>query len=195
MREEWINFKEGQWMSEVNVRDFIQANYTDYKNDESFLVSITDKTKKVWDRCSELLSEELKKHVLDIDVDNMSGINNYEAGYIDKDNEVIVGLQTDKPLKRIVNPYGGIRMVYSELEAYGYKLNPDVEKHFSKYRKTHNEGVFDAYTEDIKKCRHVGLLTGLPDAYGRGRIIGDYRRVALYGIDFLMQEKKKDFNN
>ena len=195
MREEWINFKEGQWMSEVNVRDFIQANYTDYKNDESFLVSITDKTKKVWDRCSELLTEELKKHVLDIDVDNMSGINNYEAGYIDKDNEVIVGLQTDKPLKRIVNPYGGIRMVYSELEAYGYKLNPDVEKHFSKYRKTHNEGVFDAYTEDIKKCRHVGLLTGLPDAYGRGRIIGDYRRVALYGIDFLMQEKKKDFNN
>ena len=195
MKEEWKNFKEGNWMNEVNVRDFIQNNYTSYDNDESFLVSTTDKTKKVWNKCSELLDEELKKHVLDIDVDNMSGINNYEAGYIDKDNEVIVGLQTDKPLKRIVNPYGGIRMVYSELEAYGYKLNPEVEKHFSKYRKTHNEEVFDAYTEDIKKCRHVGLLTGLPDAYGRGRIIGDYRRVALYGIDFLMQEKKKDFNN
>ena len=195
MKEEWINFKEGKWMNEVNVRDFIQNNYTSYESDETFLVSTTDKTKNVWNKCSELLDEELKKHVLDIDVDNMSGINNYEAGYIDKENEVIVGLQTDKPLKRIVNPYGGIRMVYSELEAYGYKLNSEVEKHFSKFRKTHNEGVFDAYTEDIKKCRHVGLLTGLPDAYGRGRIIGDYRRIALYGIDFLMEEKKKDFNN
>mgnify|MGYP000826224036 FL=1 len=123
----------------------------------------------------------------------MSGINAYEAGYIDKDNEVIVGLQTDAPLKRIVNPYGGIRMVYQELEAYGYQLNPTVDKYFNEFRKTHNQGVFDAYTDEIKKARHVGLLTGLPDAYGRGRIIGDYRRVALYGIDFLMAEKKKDF--
>ena len=142
-----------------------------------------------------MLKEELKKHVLDIDVDHVSGINNYEAGYIDKDNEVIVGLQTDAPLKRIVNPYGGIRMVYQELEAYGYKLNPEIDKYFNAYRKTHNQGVFDAYTTEIKKARHVGLLTGLPDAYGRGRIIGDYRRVALYGIDFLMAKKKEDFES
>lgn len=133
--------------------------------------------------------------MLDIDVDHVSGIDNYEAGYIDKDNEVIVGLQTDAPLKRIVNPYGGIRMVYQELEAYGYKLNPEIDKYFNAYRKTHNQGVFDAYTTEIKKARHVGLLTGLPDAYGRGRIIGDYRRVALYGIDFLMAKKKEDFEN
>ena len=128
-------------------------------------------------------------------MDHVSGINNYEAGYIDKDNEVIVGLQTDAPLKRIVNPYGGIRMVYQELEAYGYKLNPEIDKYFNAYRKTHNQGVFDAYTSEIRKARHVGLLTGLPDAYGRGRIIGDYRRVALYGIDFLMAKKKEDFES
>lgn len=193
--EEWKNFKDGNWMNEVNVRDFIQKNYTSYQDDESFLANKTDKTSKVWNKCSELLHEELKKHVLDIDVDHMSGIDNYEAGYIDKENEVIVGLQTDSPLKRIVNPYGGIRMVYQELDAYGYQLNPDVDKYFNMFRKTHNQGVFDAYTDEIKKCRHVGLLTGLPDAYGRGRIIGDYRRVALYGIDYLMKEKKKDWEN
>ena len=194
MKEEWRNFKEGSWMKEVNVRDFIQANYHVYEEDESFLADKSEKTDKIWSRCETLLKEELKKHVLDIDTDHMSGIDAYEAGYIDKDNEVIVGLQTDAPLKRIVNPYGGIRMVYSELEAYGYKLNPEVDKYFNEFRKTHNQGVFDAYTEEIRKCRHVGLLTGLPDAYGRGRIIGDYRRVALYGIDFLMQEKKKDWD-
>ena len=127
--------------------------------------------------------------------DHMSGIDAFEAGYIDKENETIVGLQTDAPLKRIVNPYGGIRMVYQELDAYGYKLNPEVDKYFNEFRKTHNQGVFDAYTSDIRKARHVGLLTGLPDAYGRGRIIGDYRRIALYGIDFLMSEKKKDWDN
>ena len=193
--EEWKNFKEGNWMNEVNVRDFIQKNYISYQDDESFLANKTDRTSKVWNKCSDLLQEELKKHVLDIDVDHMSGIDNYEAGYIDKDNEVIFGLQTDSPLKRIVNPYGGIRMVYQELDAYGYKLNPDVDKYFNMFRKTHNQGVFDAYTDEIRKCRHVGLLTGLPDAYGRGRIIGDYRRVALYGIDYLMQEKKKDWEN
>ena len=124
----------------------------------------------------------------------MSGINSFEPGYIDKDNEIIVGLQTDKPLKRMVNPYGGIRMVYQELEAYGYKLNKDVDKYFNEYRKSHNQGVFDAYTEDIRIARHVGLLTGLPDAYGRGRIIGDYRRIALYGIDYLMEQKKHDWD-
>ena len=193
MKEEWRGFKEGKWTSEINVRDFIQLNYKPYQEDEHFLVGTTPKTKAVWDKCSDLLKEELKKHVLDIDTDHMSGINAYEAGYIDKDNEVIVGLQTDAPLKRIVNPYGGIRMVYQELEAYGYQLNPTVDKYFNEFRKTHNQGVFDAYTDEIKKARHVGLLTGLPDAYGRGRIIGDYRRVALYGIDFLMAEKKKDF--
>ena len=125
----------------------------------------------------------------------MSGINSFDAGYIDKDNEVIVGLQTDAPLKRIVNPYGGIRMVYQELDAYGYKLNKDVDKYFNEFRKTHNQGVFDAYSNDIRKARHVGLLTGLPDAYGRGRIIGDYRRVALYGLDYLMECKKNEWDN
>lgn len=193
--EAWKNFKKGTWNEEINVEEFIQLNYSEYDGDESFLVGPTDKTKKVWSKCEDLLKEELKKHVLDIDVDHVSGINNYEAGYIDKDNEVIVGLQTDAPLKRIVNPYGGIRMVYQELDAYGYKLNSEIDKYFNAFRKTHNQGVFDAYTTEIKKARHVGLLTGLPDAYGRGRIIGDYRRVALYGIDFLMAKKKEDFEN
>lgn len=194
MREEWKDFKEGTWCKEINVSNFIKENYQDYDGDENFLEKTTEKTKKVWSKCSDLLKEELKKHVLDIDIDHMSGINAYDAGYIDKDNEVIVGLQTDAPLKRIVNPYGGIRMVYQELDAYGYKLNPTVDKYFNEFRKTHNQGVFDAYTEDIRVARHVGLLTGLPDAYGRGRIIGDYRRIALYGIDYLMEEKKKDWD-
>lgn len=193
--EEWKNFIEGIWTSEVNVQDFIQKNYRPYSGDESFLCGVSTKTEKVWKRCEELLKEELKKHVLDIDCTHMSGIDAYDAGYIDKDNEVIVGLQTDAPLKRIVNPYGGIRMVYQELDAYGYKLNETVDKYFNEFRKTHNQGVFDAYSEEVRKCRHVGLLTGLPDAYGRGRIIGDYRRVALYGIDFLMKEKKSDWDN
>ena len=193
--EEWKNFKEGSWQDDINVEEFIELNYSEYAGTEEFLAGPTDKTKKVWSKCEDLLKEELKSHVLDIDVDHVSGINNYEAGYIDKDNEVIVGLQTDAPLKRIVNPYGGIRMVYQELEAYGYKLNPEIDKYFNAYRKTHNQGVFDAYTSEIRKARHVGLLTGLPDAYGRGRIIGDYRRVALYGIDFLMAKKKEDFES
>ena len=193
--EEWKNFKEGSWQDSINVEEFIELNYSEYAGTEEFLAGPTGKTKKVWSKCEDLLKEELKCHVLDIDVDHVSGINNYEAGYIDKDNEVIVGLQTDAPLKRIVNPYGGIRMVYQELEAYGYKLNPEIDKYFNAFRKTHNQGVFDAYTSEIRKARHVGLLTGLPDAYGRGRIIGDYRRVALYGIDFLMAKKKEDFES
>ena len=191
--KQWEDFKEGIWKKEVNVSDFIQKNYESYDLDESFLKGKTSKTDKVWKTCEELLKEELKKHVLDIDTTNMSGIDNFMPGYIDKENEVIVGLQTDKPLKRIVNPYGGIRMVYSELESYHYKLDENVDKYFNLFRKTHNQGVFDCYTDEIKKARHAGLLTGLPDSYGRGRIIGDYRRVALYGIDFLMAEKKKDF--
>ena len=194
MKEEWKNFKEGVWTKEVNVSDFILKNYTKYDEDESFLTGTTDKTGRVLKKVNTLLQEELKKHVLDIDVDHMSGINAFKPGYISKDDDVIVGLQTDAPLKRIVNPYGGIRMVYQELDAYGYKLNPTVDKYFNEFRKTHNQGVFDAYPESVRKARHVGLLTGLPDAYGRGRIIGDYRRVALYGIDFLMAEKKKDWD-
>ena len=195
MREEWKGFKEGAWTKEINVSDFIKTNYKGYNGDESFLEGTTEKTNRVWGKCSDLLKEELKKHVLDIDVDHMSGINAFKPGYISKDDDVIVGLQTDAPLKRIVNPYGGIRMVYQELDAYGYKLNPEVDKYFNEYRKTHNQGVFDAYTPEIRKARHVGLLTGLPDAYGRGRIIGDYRRVALYGIDYLMEQKKDEWDN
>ena len=191
--EAWKNFKEGKWMNEINVSDFIKSNYKKYDGDESFLEGTTKKTDSVWGKCSELLKEELKKHVLDIDVDHMSGINAFEPGYINDEDDVIVGLQTDAPLKRMVTPYGGIRMVYEELDAYGYKLNPTVDKYFNEFRKSHNQGVFDAYTDDIRRARHNGLLTGLPDAYGRGRIIGDYRRVALYGIDFLMAEKKKDW--
>ena len=194
MKEQWKGFRGGNWCNRIDVKDFIQNNYHAYDGDKTFLAGKTNKTDKVWSKCSDLLKEELKKHVLDIDVDHMSGIDRFEAGYIDKDNEVIVGLQTDAPLKRMVNPYGGIRMVYQELDAYGYKLNKDVDKYFNEYRKTHNQGVFDAYTEDIRKARHVGLLTGLPDAYGRGRIIGDYRRVALYGIDYLMEQKKHEWD-
>ena len=195
MKNEWRNFKEGNWCNKIDVKDFIQSNYTPYDKDESFLTGKTEKTTRVWNKCEELLKEELKKKVLDIDVDNMSGINSFNPGYIDKENEVIFGLQTDKPLKRMVNPYGGIRMVYQELDSYGYKLNPEVDKYFNEFRKTHNQGVFDAYTNEIRKARHVGLLTGLPDAYGRGRIIGDYRRIALYGIDYLMEQKKYEWDN
>ena len=194
MKNVWKGFKGGSWINKIDVIDFIKNNYTSYNDDESFLEKTSDKTKKVWNKCNKLLNIELEKHVLDIDVDHMSGIDNFDAGYIDKDNEVIFGLQTDAPLKRMINPYGGIRMVYSELDAYRYKLNPLVDKYFNEFRKTHNQGVFDVYTDDIKLARHVGLLTGLPDAYGRGRIIGDYRRIALYGIDYLMEQKKKDFS-
>lgn len=195
MRNEWNGFVKGDWCNKIDVRDFIQKNYTPYDGDESFLTGASERTNLVWNRCTDLLKEELKKGVLDIDVDRVSGINSYDAGYIDKDNEVIVGLQTDEVLKRIVNPYGGIRMVYNSLEAYGYKLNPLIDKYFNEFRKTHNQGVFDVYTTEMRKARKVGLLTGLPDAYGRGRIIGDYRRIALYGIDYLKEEKEKDHEN
>ncbi len=194
MKIEWKNFKEGSWINTIDVNSFILNNYTEYKGDDSFLADISPKTEIIWNRCLTLLEEELKKGVLDIETNQVSGINNFNVGYIDKDNEVIVGLQTDAPLKRIVNPYGGMRMVKSSLDAYGYELNKDIENYFSKYRKTHNEGVFDAYTSDIKKARNVGLITGLPDAYGRGRIIGDYRRVALYGIDYLYECKVRDLD-
>ena len=195
MMEAWRSFKGEEWKKGINVSDFIKSNYTKYDGDEAFLKGTTKKTDSVWGKCSELLKEELKKHVLDIDTLHMSAINAFEPGYINEDDDVIVGLQTDAPLKRMVNPYGGIRMVYQELDAYGYKLDPTVDKYFNEFRKTHNQGVFDVYTDEIRRARHNGLLTGLPDAYGRGRIIGDYRRVALYGIDYLMKEKKKDWDN
>ena len=195
MNKEWENFNKGNWCETIDVRDFINKNYTYYEGNESFLKNATTKTQDVWNKCEELLKEELKKGVLSIDTDKTSGITAFNPGYIDKDKEVIVGLQTDEPLKRMINPYGGIRMVYQSLQSYGYTLNENIDKYFNEYRKSHNQGVFDAYTTDIKKLRHCGLITGLPDAYGRGRIIGDYRRIALYGIDFLMQEKKKDFEN
>ena len=195
MKDEWNYFNKGIWNEEINVSEFIKSNYKGYNGNDKFLEGTTQKTNKVWSKCEELLKEELEKKVLDIDIDNMSGINSFDSGYIDKANEVIVGLQTDAPLKRIVNPYGGIRMVYQELDAYGYKLNKDVDKYFNLFRKTHNQGVFDAYTDEIKKARHNGLLTGLPDAYGRGRIIGDYRRIALYGIDYLILKKQEDLKN
>ena len=195
MNKEWENFNKGNWCETIDVRDFINKNYTYYEGNESFLENATNKTQNVWNKCEELLKEELKKGVFSIDTDRTSGITAFNPGYIDKDKEVIVGLQTDEPLKRMINPYGGIRMVYQSLQSYGYTLNENIDKYFNEYRKSHNQGVFDAYTTDIKKLRHCGLITGLPDAYGRGRIIGDYRRIALYGIDFLMQEKKKDFEN
>ncbi len=191
----WDKFKGEKWKNKIDVENFITQNYTEYTGDESFLKGISPKTKLVWDKCQSLILEEIKKGIIDVDTVHMSGIDAFAPGYIDKENEVIVGLQTDAPLKRIVNPYGGIRMVYSELEAYGYKLDETVDKYFNEYRKTHNQGVFDAYTPEIRKARSSHLLTGLPDAYGRGRIIGDYRRIALYGIDFLIEEKKKDLNS
>ena len=193
--EQWKGFAPGVWQDEINVRNFIQKNYTQYTGDDSFLQPPTEKTKKVWGKCEDLLRQEMKNGgVLDVETKIISGIDNFAPGYIDKENEVVVGLQTDAPLKRIVNPYGGMRMAKSSLEQYGYQLDPTIEAHFSEYRKTHNEGVFDAYPKRTRVARHAGLLTGLPDAYGRGRIIGDYRRVALYGLDRLVAEKKKDLD-
>ena len=192
MKKEWEGFQEGEWAHKINIRDFIQLNYTPYEGDCSFLTKATDKTEKVLKEYERLQKKEIEKGVLDIDTQNISGIDNFQAGYIDKENEVIFGLQTDAPLKRMVNPYGGIRMVKSSLEQYGYPIWDDFEKIFTEFRKTHNQGVFDAYTDDIKKVRSVGLITGLPDAYGRGRIIGDYRRVPLYGIDYLISKKEID---
>ena len=187
------SFKGEKWREGIDISDFIDSNYTEYTGDDSFLQGKSEKTGKVWAICEKLLAKERKVHLLDVDLKHISGINNFPAGYIDKKNEVIVGLQSDKPLKRIINPFGGIRMVKNALNAYNKKMDPKAEAIFDQMiRKTHNDGVFDAYTPDIRKARSAGLITGLPDAYGRGRIIGDYRRVALYGIDRLVEEKKKD---
>ena len=190
----WKGFRTGEWRHLVNVRNFIQKNYTPYEGDDGFLAPISEKTGKVWKKAGDLIVEEIKKGIIDVEVNAVSGIDNFAPGYIDRENEVIVGFQTDAPLKRIVNPFGGMRMAATALEQYGYKLNPDIERHFSLYRKTHNEGVFDAYPERTRVARHVSLLTGLPDAYGRGRIVGDYRRVPLYGTEFLIEQKYKDLD-
>lgn len=190
----WKGFKKGAWQKEINVSDFILSNYKEYKGDDSFLCGKSEKTTKIMNKVEKLLALEAKKGLLDVDLKHLSGVNSFAAGYIDKKNEVIVGLQTDKPLKRIVNLYGGVRMAKTALEAYGKHLDTDLENKFNEFRKSHNQGVFDAYTPDIRKARSAGLLTGLPDAYGRGRIVGDYRRVALYGIDRIKEEKLKEFN-
>ena len=190
----WQGFRTGEWRHLVNVRNFIQKNYTLYTGDAGFLAGISTKTAEVWKKAQALIIEEVQKGIIDVETHAVSGIDNFAPGYIDRDNEVIVGLQTDAPLKRIVNPFGGIRNATSALEQYGYRLDPEIERHFRLYRKTHNEGVFDAYPKRTRLARSAGLLTGLPDAYGRGRIVGDYRRVPLYGTDFLIEEKEKDLD-
>ncbi|MDD4344138.1 MAG: formate C-acetyltransferase, partial [Eubacteriales bacterium] len=192
MFKQWDGFKAGNWNNKIDVRDFIQSNYVPYEGNESFLAEPTEKTKRLWEKSEKLLKEELDKEVLDIDTKNISGINNFKAGYLDKDNELILGFQTDAPLKRMMNPFGGLRMVEESLEAYGYKAEDGVLDVFDTIRKTHNKGVFDVYTDEIRNLRSAAILTGLPDAYGRGRIIGDYRRLSLYGADLLIKEKKKD---
>ena len=187
----WQGLKKGLWQKQVNVRDFIQQNYEPYEGDDSFLEGATARTKNVWNRLNELFLEERKKGVLDISL-IPSSITAHDPGYIDRNNEVIVGLQTDAPLKRAIMPNGGFRMVVNALKTYGYEADPAVVETFTKYRKTHNDAVFDAYTNDVRRCRSSHILTGLPDAYGRGRIIGDYRRVALYGVSRLTEHKQEE---
>ena len=186
----WKDFIKGKWMKRIDVREFIQLNYTKYEGDDTFLEGPTEKTSKLWDKVAKLMKEETDKGgVLDADESIVSTITSHEAGYVDKDLEIIVGLQTDKPLKRAMMPNGGVRTAATALEEYGYKMDENIKEIFTKYRKTHNQGVFDAYTPEIRSCRRNGIITGLPDAYGRGRIIGDYRRVALYGVDRLIEDK------
>jgi formate C-acetyltransferase len=188
----WKNFNGERWKTEINVRDFIQANYTPYEGGDEFLTPATERTKSLMEKLNHLLELERKSGgVLDVDTRTVSSLKSYRPGYLDREQEIIVGLQTDKPLRRGVNPFGGLRMTREACKAYGYELSEEVEKEFQ-YRTTHNDGVFRAYTDEIRAARHCGIITGLPDAYGRGRIIGDYRRVALYGIDRLIEEKKKD---
>ncbi|QHQ62703.1 formate C-acetyltransferase [Anaerocolumna sedimenticola] len=191
MRQEWYDFNTGSWTTDINVRSFIQHNYTPYEGDASFLAEATQRTKDLWNQVSDLMKEESKKGIIDAETLKPSTITTFGPGYIDKDKELIVGFQTDKPLKRGIMPNGGVRVVKSALEAYGYELDKTTEEIFTNNRKTHNDGVFDAYTDAMRKARHTGIITGLPDAYGRGRIIGDYRRVALYGVDWLIEEKKE----
>ncbi|WP_431858350.1 pyruvate formate lyase family protein, partial [Azospirillum sp.] len=188
--EAWRGFSPGVWRREVNVRDFIVRNVRPYEGDAGFLAPATERTKRLWDKTRALLRQERDKGVLDADTEVVSSIVSHAPGYIDKNLEVVVGLQTDKPLKRAIMPFGGARMVKAALEAYGYAPSPKLDEIFPALRKTHNDGVFDAYTEEMLRCRKSGVITGLPDAYGRGRIIGDYRRLALYGADVLIRDKK-----
>ncbi|GJD17402.1 Formate acetyltransferase [Rivularia sp. IAM M-261] len=190
MLEQWHSYKSGKWMKEINVRDFIQKNYTPYTGNESFLTGATQRTQALWHQVQDLMAIEREKGILDTDTEVVSTITSHRPGYINRELEQIVGLQTEKPLKRAIMPFGGIRVVKDSLQAYGYEINPKTAETFTKYRKTHNDGVFDAYTREMRLCRHYGIITGLPDAYGRGRIIGDYRRVALYGVDALIEDKK-----
>jgi formate C-acetyltransferase len=191
----WKGFKPGSWSEGINLRDFIQKHYHPYHGDESFLEGPTEDTISLWSDVNARIQEEVRTRTINVDLERFSGIDNFEPGYIDKDKELVVGLQTDQPLKRIMNPYGGFRMVKNSLKAYGLKMDPELEARYQEYRKTHNQGVFDAYTNEMRTVRSVGLLTGLPDAYGRGRIIGDYRRVALYGVDYLKEMRLKDRAN
>ena len=189
----WEGFIPGKWTEEINVRDFIQKNYTPYDGNKSFLSRASQKTLELWEKCKVLLKEEMGKNgVLDIDVNTVASITSHSPGYIDKKNEIIVGLQTDAPLKRALNTFGGIRMAEQAANSYGYSINESIKEIFTKYRTTHNEGVYRAYTEEMLSARRAGIITGLPDAYGRGRIIGDYRRPALYGVDRLIEEKRND---
>lgn len=190
--KQWRNFKEGKWQTEINVRNFIQTNYSPYEGDETFLEQATERTMELYKKYKDLCHLESDwGGVLDIDTSTVSSLLNYSPGYVDKEKEIIVGLQTNRPLKRGVNPFGGIRMTRQACEAYGYKLDKKIEEHFE-YRTTHNDGVYRVYSDEMRKARRSGVITGLPDAYGRGRIIGDYRRIALYGVDYLIEQKKKD---
>ena len=199
LREEWAGFKKGHWVDDINVRDFIQNNYTVYDGDESFLAGPTEATDELWGKVQELqAAERANNGVLECETEIVSGLTAYGPGYSDADHkelEKIVGLQTDKPLKRAFMPYGGIKMAQQAAESYGYKINEKYDKIFNEYHKTHNQAVFDAYTPEMRAARHSHVITGLPDTYGRGRIVGDYRRVALYGIDFLIQQKQADLLN
>jgi formate C-acetyltransferase len=193
MMKQWLGFENGTWTKKVNVRNFILKNFKPFEGDDSFLAAATAATGKLWDQVMELTTQERENGgVLDMDTETVSTITSHGPGYLNEDLEKVVGVQTDKPFNRSLQPYGGIRMAKAACEAYGYQMSEEIEKIFTDFRKTHNQGVFDAYTDEMMLARKVGIITGLPDAYGRGRIIGDYRRVALYGVDFLIQEKKND---
>ena len=190
-KDAWEGFVSGDWTQTIAVRDFIQQNYRSYEDDRTFLAAATPRTQQLWAQISVLLQQEREQDILGADTKVPAGITAHDAGYVDAGLEQIVGLQTDQPLKRSIMPLGGIRVAEKSLEAYGHSIDPALHEIFTKYRKTHNDGVFDAYTPEMRLARHAGIITGLPDAYGRGRIIGDYRRVALYGIERLVADKKE----
>lgn len=194
MMKAWDGFKEGKWQKDIDVRDFIIENFTPYEGDDEFLVGPTEATNTLWKQVMELTKQELENGgVLDMDTKIVSTITSHGPGYLDQEKEKVVGFQTDKPFKRSLQPFGGIRMAVDSAKSYGFEIDQEIVKIFTDYRKTHNQGVFDAYTSEMRLARKAGIITGLPDAYGRGRIIGDYRRVALYGVDRLIEEKRKTF--